>query len=348
MQVTTTTYTIAQYCETLEEGKIIVNKDYQRSSEVWPPSARSYLIDTILLGFPMPKISLHQKTDLKSRKTIHEIVDGQQRSTTIQDFFDGKLRLSGHTDFSGKFYRNLTEEEQGRFLNYVLSADLFIAATDEEIRQTFRRINSYTVPLNPEEQRHAHYQGTFKFYIVEITDRFAPALKALGVFTKKQFVRMQDAKLFTELVLAFEGGIKTYSMGNLNECYRSKNDKFPNAKRYTSRFTKAIDAILKWDIIHDGLLMKPSSFYSLVLAVSHAQTPIETLNSAYSRGSRVTIRDDLAVRNLSILLNALECDAPRSKYAAFVRACSEGTNTVNNRSIRFKWISKALDPQPLK
>jgi len=38
-----------------------------------------------------------------------------------------------------------------------------VAATPAEVREVFRRINSYTVPLNSEEQRHATYQGPFKF-----------------------------------------------------------------------------------------------------------------------------------------------------------------------------------------
>jgi hypothetical protein len=67
----------------MREKSIIVNHDYQRSDKVWPPAARSYLIETILLGFPIPKLSLYQTTDLKTKKTKKEIVDGQQRSQVM-------------------------------------------------------------------------------------------------------------------------------------------------------------------------------------------------------------------------------------------------------------------------
>jgi Protein of unknown function DUF262 len=163
MQFIPTNFTVAEYCGQLAAGTIVVNKDYQRTDTVWPPAARSYLIETILEGYPMPKFLLSQKTDLKSRKTIKEIVDGQQRTKAITDFFEDKLRISGKTNFSGKTLKQLDEEDQQRFMNYSITADVFAGATDDEIRQVFRRMNSYTVPLNHQERRHAIHQGEFKW-----------------------------------------------------------------------------------------------------------------------------------------------------------------------------------------
>src|SRR5437879_5741618 len=107
MNVTPTSFTIAEYCEQMREGRIMINRNYQRSSKVWPPAARSYLIDTILCGFSIPKLSLYQITDLKTRQTIKEIVDGQQRSQAILDFFDDKLRLTSNSAFRGATYSKL-------------------------------------------------------------------------------------------------------------------------------------------------------------------------------------------------------------------------------------------------
>jgi hypothetical protein len=50
MQVTPTTFTAAEYCSQMERREIVVDRDYRWSSTAWPPAARSYLIDTILLG----------------------------------------------------------------------------------------------------------------------------------------------------------------------------------------------------------------------------------------------------------------------------------------------------------
>src|SRR5438046_1927667 len=135
MQVTTTTFTVAEYCGQMKAKDIIVDTDYQRSDKVWPPAARSFLIDSLILGYPMPKISLYPVTDLKSKKTIKYIVDGQQRSGAIFDFFSDKMRISGKSKFVGMLLSQLEEDDQKRFLEYAISADIFNDATTEDIRQ---------------------------------------------------------------------------------------------------------------------------------------------------------------------------------------------------------------------
>jgi uncharacterized protein with ParB-like and HNH nuclease domain len=82
-----TNMTIADYCEEFLAEKIYVNKDYQRSDERWSSVARSFLIESILLGYPLPKFYLYPITDTKQRRSLKEIVDGQQRTMAIVDFF---------------------------------------------------------------------------------------------------------------------------------------------------------------------------------------------------------------------------------------------------------------------
>jgi hypothetical protein len=76
MTTTPTDLTVADYCQAMERNEIRVNREYQRSDRVWPNAARSFLIETILLGFPMPKLAHYQVTDLRTRKVTKEIVDG--------------------------------------------------------------------------------------------------------------------------------------------------------------------------------------------------------------------------------------------------------------------------------
>ncbi len=349
MQVTNTSFTIAEYCDQLRIGTITVNRDYQRTSTVWPPAARSYLIDTILLGYPIPKFSLYQKTDLKTRKTIKEIVDGQQRTAAISDFYTDKFRITGrHSEYSGKKYSDLEEVDQKKFIGYQLSADLFVAANDDEIRQTFRRINSYTVPLNPEEQRHATHQGAFKWFIVEITESYATTLKKLGVFTERNLSRMQDAKLFTEIVYAWKGGIQTYSKRNLDKFYDDHEKEFAEADVIRSHLDAVFERILTWDHIHNGGLMKPFNFYSLVLALLHFRETVPALQDTYNRGLTGYEPDEFVLVNLGKLESALEQDASPSELREFVSACSEATNTKKQRERRFIWFCRALEPRQIQ
>jgi hypothetical protein len=229
VDIVPTNMTVADYCLAMDRGEIIVNRDYQRSDKVWPPVARAYLIETIILGFPIPKLSLYQKTDVRSRKTIKEIVDGQQRSMAIRDFWSSELRLpaSLETDsIKGKTYAELDQEDQQRFLDFAISLDLFVAATEEDVVEVFRRMNSYTVPLNPEEQRHASHQGAFKWFVARICKKFGKAFVDIGIFGEKQLVRMADTKLISEICDAMLFGIRTTNKKILDRLYDDRDRAF--------------------------------------------------------------------------------------------------------------------------
>jgi len=143
MNVVPTHITVADFCQGIERGEIVVNPKYQRSDKVWPQAARTFLIETILLHYPMPKFSLYQKIDLTSKKMFKEIVDGQQRSSAIFDFYKGKLELSEESDleeFAGKSYANLDDDAKQNFLDYALNVDLIVDAKPDQVREIFRRI----------------------------------------------------------------------------------------------------------------------------------------------------------------------------------------------------------------
>jgi Protein of unknown function DUF262 len=343
MQVTPSTFTVAQYCHAFEAKEIVVNNDYQRG-RVWPPAARSYLIDTLLSGYPIPKMSLYQKTDLRTRQTINEIVDGQQRSVTIYDFFSNNLRLSGRSSWGGKRYDDLDEDEQQRFVAYQLSVDLFVAATESDIRQVFRRMNSYTVPLNKQEQRHATYQGDFKWFIVEMVELYSQALRDTGVFTERNLARMDDAKLLTDICFSVSNGIKSQSEKLLDEFYAEGEQAYEMEAEMRSRLEQIFSVILEWRDLHDGPLMRSYQVYTLALAITHCQQPVDELNDAYQLDGPVRIDNAYALPNLTLLAETLENPEAEPDLADFVHASSAATTRIGPRTTRFQRLCEALQP----
>jgi Protein of unknown function DUF262 len=348
MEVTGTPFTIADYCAAMKRNEIKVNHDYQRTPKVWPPAAKSFLIETILLGYPMPKLSLYQLTDVKSRQTIKEIVDGQQRSVTILEFYEGKLRLSSRaipTSAAGKKYSELDEELQHKFLNYSLSVDLFINATMDDILEVFRRINSYTVPLNAEEKRHSKYQGDFKWFIYRQSRKYSKAFSEIGTFTERQLNRMQDAKLLSEFCHAILNGIATTKEGDLTKLYEKYDKKFPEVLEMEKRIRDVMDYVLELKDLHRGPLMKPYQLYSLMLAVTHFQSNVAPLLKKYKpkKSTKKVLADSNAERNLSILAAVLEDPDAYPKYGEFFEAGSEKTNVADQRAARFIWCCRAFD-----
>jgi len=345
MKSLSTSYTVADYCNDMNSHEIVVNRDYQRSDKVWPPVARSYLIESILLDYPIPKLFLYPITDLKSKKTIKEIVDGQQRSQAIVDFYNNILRISVKSTYleaRGKLYQQLDEELQSNFLSYSLSVDLLQQATPDEIRESFRRMNSYTVPLNPEEVRHAVYQGDFKWFVNELSSKYDKTFANLGVFTNKQLIRMVDFKLIAEIIDAYLYGITNSSKRRLDNLYESFDSEFPRKDEIEERINKAMDFIIDLKEIHNGPLMKPYNIYSFILAINHVHSPIETLNREYEAPRGYSPERDKVISNLSMLAEALNNDETPKKYKDFVMANTSKTNGALHRSKRFKWFCKAL------
>ena len=120
-----------------EDSSLVLSPKFQRR-QVWPQKARSYLIDTILRGLPIPKLYMRQQLDVKSTKTIHEVVDGQQRIRSILEFYAGNFKLAKeHGEFGGCSYANLPAEAQKRFLKYDFSVDVLIDAVDADVLEIF-------------------------------------------------------------------------------------------------------------------------------------------------------------------------------------------------------------------
>ena len=207
MKVDESRVSIATLRDMLTRGDLVANKGYQRSPGLWPNASRSYFIDTILEGYPFPKIYFHEYLDRKTKKVKTEIVDGQQRITTIQDFLNDKFALGKNSArYAGCFFSSLDEDTQDSFLFYTVSTDVIRDAGHPEILQMFRRMNAYTLPLNAAEKRHSEFFGEFKDMVTRVLDR-STLLSEWDVFTTRQIVRMADAAFIADLVLAMQEGV---------------------------------------------------------------------------------------------------------------------------------------------
>jgi hypothetical protein len=340
-----TSFTIADYCAGMKRNEIKVNQDYQRSDKVWPHVARSYLIETVLKGFPIPKLYLYQVTDIKSRQTYKEIVDGQQRSVAIFDYFNDQFKISKSTDnedISNRKYSELAPEYQRIFLEYAIDVDLFVSATPVEVVEVFRPMNSYTVPLNAEENRHALWQGKFKWFINDLADKLEPIFLDIGIFKEKQLVRMADNKLLTELCDSFLHGIRTTDKKILDAVYRSLDEIFNEEATFRERIGLAFDVIRTMEPIHQSTLTKPYMIYSLVQAMTHVRRRVPKFEAVFRSPNLKRINLELALPNLTTLMQAVDSEeGDTGKYARFVKASREKTNVKENRKVRFKWFCKS-------
>lgn len=108
MNLDSSTNSVADLREMFARKDLVVNKSYQRGAGLWPASARSYFIDTMLMDCPFPKLYFSETLDRATRKVVREIVDGQQRFITMMDFINDKFRLTTVSkQFSGMQFSDL-------------------------------------------------------------------------------------------------------------------------------------------------------------------------------------------------------------------------------------------------
>lgn len=150
-------------------NEIDFDPPYQRKGNVWNESAKSYLIDSIINDYDVPKIYLADfsfginSLNINSRR--YAVIDGKQRLGAIIDFAANKFSLKNDFIFEtnpllnlgGLFYRDLKQshaEVADRFDQFNL--DVMSVITDEEakINDLFIRLNS-SKPLTAPEFRNA-------------------------------------------------------------------------------------------------------------------------------------------------------------------------------------------------
>ncbi len=93
--------------------KYITRPPYQRKS-VWSDKKKQSLLDSLFRRYYVPRLVVRE-VRLSQEKTVREIIDGQQRITAIQEFFDNKFKLPSslddiHTNLANKYFKDLSVE----------------------------------------------------------------------------------------------------------------------------------------------------------------------------------------------------------------------------------------------
>src|ERR1700754_2522146 len=338
---------VGDFCNDLKANKITINDDYQRNSGLWSSQAKSYFIESILLEFPIPKLFVYAKIDLKTKGTIKEIVDGQQSSGALRDFFNNKLRLSQKLDtetFRGKRYSDLEDGDKSKFLGYSLPIDQFSGVEETEVREAFRRMNANNVPLNEEEQRNARFQGAFKWFVNSLCKEKREQFFKIGLFSKRDLIRMADFKLVADMAYLVEFGIHTTKRAQLDTIYKKYNSSFEREAEFREMLSSRFDEYLLMDSYQDPLFTKTYMVYSIVSVLLDRKYDLGLLEQAKKlapetaaklNGSPVS-RDDLIV--------ALGDPDGSPQLSDFVQTTTK-TNVDTTRAVRMLYFASALESE---
>lgn len=187
--------TLNELTELVRQNRIDLNPSYQRNF-IWSTRDQSSLIDTILKGFPLPNFFLFRKPDGN-----FEMVDGQQRTTTIYNFVNGEIKSSKE---SGSLS---IEEVNQNFFDYKLPVVFIFDVKNTEILNEFYvLINKKGKHLNIPEMNKADFHDSI---FLNLANQLLSLQKFidLNLFTEASAKRMNDRSYVEELLALLYDGI---------------------------------------------------------------------------------------------------------------------------------------------
>lgn len=336
-------YSINDFREWDSRKELILSPKFQRR-EVWSDKAKSYLIDTIIRGLPIPKIYLRQFINSKLGGSVREVVDGQQRLRTILSFLnDGFTIMKVHNSaFGGKYYSQLPEEIQKDILRYEIACDLILSNQDELVLDIFARLNTYTVSLNRQELLNSQYFGEFKHLVYSLGYEFSSFYIKNKILTEKNVVRMAEAEYTAELLITMIAGMQTQNAKNTESYYKKFEEKLPQVEKYRSQFKEVMDTISEIygdDLKNSKFNLKPL-FYSLFSVIYHFKYGLK--NISFPR-IQILQNNYFKIRTaLDFIENILTDTDKHKQYSSFINSTEEHTTNLTQKKNRFNFIAKEI------
>ena len=264
--LSSTTHNVAWLNKRYQAEELQLRPPFQRNP-VWTEKQKSYLIDTILHGYPIPELYMQEYTDAAGNDA-YVIVDGQQRVRACLEFIRGEYTLSpkDSPDWADMTFDDLSEDERKRIDNYNFIVRTLPEIPEDELRAIFSRLNRNVVALNKQELRHATYWGEFIESVEKLSDNEGWA--EIGLFTPNDVRRMIDIEYVSELAVSFLHGLQN-KKESLDRWYEAYENEFPDRRRMERAFTSTLlEVISIFPAIIKTRWRKKSDFYTLFLLMA--------------------------------------------------------------------------------
>ena len=342
------TYTISDFIDWHSRNQLILAPDFQRGT-VWTPSAKVFLIDTILNNYPIPQVFIRTKIDGATQGVIREVVDGQQRLRAILEFASEKLNLTAKSpSHKGKRYSELNDDDKEIFLSYNVPVVQLLNADDAEVLEVFARLNSYSVKLTPAELRHAEYSEPVKWAIHDAARHWNTLWSDLGVVSVRESVRLKHTSVIAEMFMALDKG---YADGGERKISRYYRERKSESESFFRPIRKRIDLVvqdmlknLKDDYAGTTFFDAPN-FLTLFAAVAFLKGWLPCSGAAENLKPYAGRRIDWqrADEELAQIAQAFDGDDERNgRYSTFVKATRSSTHSLSSRKHRLQTLVNAI------
>lgn len=347
----------------LKKGELNPKPVYQRKL-VWKKQHKYKFIGTILMNFPFPEVYLAPgELDTETLVLKDQIVDGQQRLTTIVNYIEGKDVFSLQ-NMPIKKFSQLERNEKEDFLNYEISVRYLKNANEEQIREIFQRINSTEYSLNKTERINAQW-GDSEFIcfakqmietdldidltLINYTLIAQNREKFLGFFHSKYSVfsendinRMLALQFVLTLLATVCEGEYFRRNDKVQDYIESYYEEFADAGEVEFNLIRAVEFI-------DSIMLSPNSYwfnkanvFSLIVECCKYDTSSVNRDILRQELERLEVESKqylLAQTEIS-QINQSKIDNDATKYFEYAR---EGVNDKPIREFRGLFIKKLLD-----
>lgn len=238
MKATLHKYTIAEICQGFHyselegkglyglSGKLTIQPEYQRNYIYADGKRDAAVIDSVLKGYPLGLIYFN-----KVDNDRFEVLDGQQRITSLGRFYEGTLSIIDDNNLPQSI-NSISEDRRKQFLETKLLVYI-CEGSESEIKKWFKTINIVGIPLNNQELLNAIYSGPF-------------VTKAKEEFSNSNNANVQKWKHFVKGVVNrqdfLERALDWVSHGQIEE-YMKQHRRDDNINELKTYFNEVINWI---------------------------------------------------------------------------------------------------------
>lgn len=170
ISITPKTLSVEAVVKKIKYEEINLDTEFQRKRSLWKNNVKSQLIESFMVQLPIPPMYFDGE-----REDSWLVIDGLQRLCTLKEFLlDQSLALSDLeylTDYNGCTFCDLPRIYQRRIEEAQISFYLVLPGTPSDVKYSlFKRINTPGLRLEPQEIRHALYQGKATKILQELAD----------------------------------------------------------------------------------------------------------------------------------------------------------------------------------
>jgi uncharacterized protein with ParB-like and HNH nuclease domain len=236
----------------------IIIPEFQREY-VWTIEQASLLIDSFMLGLPVPPVFLYLDENSK-----YLVIDGQQRLLSVFFFFEGLFgkeehgkrkvfKLTGLNEgvrYAGKTLKEFQDDDRRKLEASVLRAinirQISPSEQDTSVYHIFERLNTGGTPLKPQEIRNCVFSGKFVTILKELNKeeywRRIIGKQALDKHQKDVELVLRLFALIDESISKYEKPMKEF----LNRAMKRYRDgTSPNVQKFQEGFRSTCKIIIE-------------------------------------------------------------------------------------------------------